>query len=46
MSDPNDTLHWYHENAEAFLERTQTVEMPDLYRRFVLRTVFRWVGVL
>ena len=35
MSDPNDTLHWYQENAEAFIERTETVDMSELYRKFL-----------
>ena len=35
MPNPNDTLHWYQENAEAFIERTETVDMSELYRKFL-----------
>ena len=35
MPDNNDTLIWYQENAEEFIDRTATVDMSDLYRTFL-----------
>ena len=35
MLEKNDTLIWYHENAEAFIDRTADVDMSDLYRTFL-----------
>ena len=35
MPNPNDTLYWYQENAEAFIERTEAVDMSEFYRKFL-----------
>ena len=35
MLENNDTLIWYHENAEEFIDRTADVDMSDLYRTFL-----------
>ena len=35
MPNPNDTLYWYQENAEAFIERTEAVDMSQFYRKFL-----------
>ena len=35
MPDRNDTLNWYRENTEEFIERTATVDMSDHYRTFL-----------
>ena len=35
MSDNNDTLNWYKENANDFVKRTTGVDMSDLYRSFL-----------
>ena len=35
MTERNDTLNWYRENAEEFISRTETVDMSALYDRFL-----------
>lgn len=30
MPNPNNTLHWYRENVEEFIERTAAVDMSEL----------------
>ncbi len=35
MTTENDTLHWYQENAEAFISRTTDVDMTAHYRAFL-----------
>ena len=35
MSENNDTLNWYKENAKDFAARTSDVDMSDLYRSFL-----------
>ncbi len=31
----NDTINWYQDNAEQFIESTQDVDMTDVYRPFL-----------
>ena len=35
MTERNDTLNWYRENAEEFISRTEHVDMSALYDEFI-----------
>ena len=35
MTERNDTLNWYRENAEEFISRTEPVDMSALYDQFL-----------
>ncbi len=35
MPESSETLSWYHENAEAFIDRTAAVDLSGLYRTFL-----------